>query len=139
MFVLHPAFPPSSHAVGDLGLCHVRLQADRRWPWLVLIPRRDSAREIEDLPPAERGRLMEESILAGQAVRAVGEAVGFPVSKLNLGALGNITPQLHVHVVGRREGDPAWPGPVWGVGAASDYELRDLDRALSAARAALGL
>ena len=138
-FAVDPAFEAGSTAVGELLLCHVRLQADARWPWLILIPRRPGLREVEDLSAADRARLIEEAVLAGQAVRALGAATGFAVEKLNIGALGNVTPQLHVHVVGRRAGDPAWPGPVWGVGVAEAYGQFGLDMALQAARKALGL
>ncbi len=138
-FAVDPAFEAGSIAVGDLPLCHVRLQTDARWPWLILIPRRPGLREVEDLSPADRARLIEETVLAGQAVRAMGAAIGFTVEKLNIGALGNVTPQLHVHVVGRRAGDAAWPGPVWGVGLPEAYGADGLDTALQAARKALGL
>ena len=73
------------------------------------------------------------------AVRAVGVVLGLPVEKLNLGALGNVTPQLHLHLVGRRAGDPAWPGPVWGVGAAQAYPVETLAQAVVAARSALNI
>lgn len=139
MFELDPAFLATSDAVGDLALCHVRLQADARWPWLVLIPRIGGLRELEDLSANDRAALTEEVVRAGAAVRAAGEAVGWPVAKLNVGQLGNVTPQLHVHVVGRRPGDPAWPGPVWGVGVAEPYPPARLEAALAAARSALGL
>jgi len=139
MFEPHPAFPPTSHALGELGLCHVRLQADGRWPWLVLIPRVGGARELEDLPPEDRAALTEEIVRAGAAVRAMGEALGRPVEKLNVGQLGNVTPQLHVHVVGRRADDPAWPGPVWGFGTATSHDAASLALAMATSRAALGL
>ncbi len=138
-FAVDPAFEAGSIAVGDLPLCHVRLQADARWPWLILIPRQPGLREVEDLSAADRARLVEETVLAGQAVRAVGAATGFAVDKLNIGALGNVTPQLHVHVVGRRAGDPAWPGPVWGVGVAEAYGAEALDAATAAVRRMLDL
>jgi diadenosine tetraphosphate (Ap4A) HIT family hydrolase len=138
-FILDPALAASSAPVGDLELCEARLQADARWPWLVLIPRRPSLREIGDLEPALRASLIEESMAAATAVRAVGRVLGLGVEKLNLGALGNVTPQLHLHVVGRRAGDPAWPGPVWGVGTAAAYEPAILEAAVRAARQALGL
>jgi len=138
-FAVDPAFERGSIAVGDLPLCHVRLQTDMRWPWLILIPRGPGLREIEDLSASDRARLIEESVLAGVAVRVVGETLGFAVEKLNLGALGNVTPQLHAHVVGRRAGDAAWPGPVWGAGTAEAYGADVLEQAVAAARAALGL
>ncbi len=137
MFELHPTFPPTSEPLSDLTLCHVRLQADARWPWLVLIPRIDGLREIEDLSVADRAVLMDEIVRAGAAVRAVGLAQGCPVEKLNVGQLGNLTPQLHIHVVGRRTDDAAWPGPVWGVGVAVPYGADALETAMSAARHAL--
>ncbi|HWA63654.1 MAG TPA: HIT domain-containing protein [Caulobacteraceae bacterium] len=138
MFALDPAFEATSEPVCRLPLCEARLQRDARWPWLVLIPRREGLAELDDLSPYDRARLIEEAVLAGAAARAVGAALGVRVDKLNTGALGNVTRQLHVHVVGRREGDPAWPGPVWGFGAAEPYAPQALARALEAARRALG-
>ena len=139
MFELHPAFPATSNPLGDLALCHARLQLDSRYPWLVLIPRIAGAAELEDLSGADRGALMQEVVLAGAAVRAVAEALGRPVAKLNVGQLGNLTPQLHIHVVGRRPDDAAWPGPVWGAGSAETYADEMLERAVAAARRALAL
>ncbi len=121
MFTLDPAFIGSSIAVARLGLCEARLQADARFPWLVLIPRIADVSEIDELAPESRARFFEEILLAGSAVRAMGAAIGRPVDKLNIGLLGNITRQLHAHVVGRRTDDAAWPGPVWGHGAPAPY------------------
>ncbi|MGA0602540.1 HIT domain-containing protein [Caulobacter sp. KR2-114] len=137
MFRPDPAFAAGSQALAELGLCHVRLQDDARWPWLILIPRIDGARELEDLEAPQRAALMEEAVLAGAAVRAMGEAAGRAVFKLNLAALGNVTPQLHVHVVGRRTDDAAWPGPVWGVTGAGPYDDSGRARARQAALAIL--
>jgi len=139
MFELHPAFEATSETLGDLALCHVRVQTDARFPWLVLIPRIVGATELEHLSGADRGTLMEEIVQAGAAVRAIGEAMGRPITKLNVGQLGNMTPPLHLHVVGRREDDPAWPGPVWGNGVAEPYTQEALARAIAAARASLAL
>lgn len=136
MFHIDPAFRAGSRAIAELGLCHLRLQDDARWPWLILIPRVAGARELEDLSAADRAALMEEVILAGAAVRAMGQALGVPVAKLNVGALGNVTAQLHVHVVGRRPDDAAWPGPVWGFGERVGYAEGALDRLIRAATAA---
>jgi diadenosine tetraphosphate (Ap4A) HIT family hydrolase len=133
-FSLSPAFLESSMALASLGLCEARMQADARWPWIVLVPRVDGAREIADLSVADRARLIEEIAVAGRAVRAISEALGRPVEKLNVGLLGNITPQLHAHVVGRRADDRAWPGPVWGFGEAEPYAPDVLETALTAAR-----
>ena len=137
MFELDPAFLATSAALRQLPLCDARLQLDARFPWIVLIPRIAGAVEIEDLSVEERAMLTAEIVLAGEAVRAVGDAMGRPVAKLNVAQLGNITRQLHVHVVGRRADDPAWPGPVWGQGVAEAYDALGLTAAVAAARARL--
>jgi len=139
MAFIDPAFQGASEALGDLALSHVRLQGDARFPWLILIPRVAGARELEDLAAGERDVLLEEIVTAGRAARAVGEALGRPTPKLNVGQLGNLTPQLHVHVVGRRPDDAAWPGPVWGFGAPEPYPAEDLALVIREARRALGL
>jgi diadenosine tetraphosphate (Ap4A) HIT family hydrolase len=137
VFVLDPAFEATSAPIASLALCEARLQLDARWPWVVLIPRRAGVTEIDELSRQDRDELMEEIMLAGAAVRAIGASAGRTVAKLNVGALGNITRQLHVHVVGRREDDAAWPGPVWGVGGAKAPTPAELDRAMAAALAVL--
>ena len=137
-FAADPRIAAASVEVCTLALCEVRLQDDARWPWLVLLPGRADLTEVEQLASTDRARLMEEAVGAGEAVRAIGRATGFEVAKLNLGALGNVVPQLHLHVVGRRQGDPAWPGPVWGVGGAVAYEASQLKAAIQAARSTLG-
>jgi diadenosine tetraphosphate (Ap4A) HIT family hydrolase len=139
MFEIDPAFSATSQALGDLALSHARLQADARFPWIVLIPRRVGARELEDLAAGERDVLMDEVLRAGAAARAVAEALGRPAAKLNIGQLGNITPQLHVHVIARRPDDAAWPAPVWGFGVAEAYAPAAQAAAEAAARRALGL
>jgi diadenosine tetraphosphate (Ap4A) HIT family hydrolase len=140
-FAVDPGFLNVSEALGDLGLCAARLYTDARYPWIVLIPRRAGVRELEDLSPADRALLMDEILISGQAVRAVGERLERPVFKLNVAALGNVTPQLHIHVLGRRPDDPTWPDPVWGKdrGQAQPYEPSALAAALATARTTLGL
>lgn len=132
-FELDPRLAASSVFLGELDLCQARLQADSRWPWIVLIPRRAGLVELDDLPVEDRRRLLDEMAAVGGAVRAVGNAVGSTVEKLNLGALGNVVSQLHVHVVGRRRDDPAWPGPVWGFGRPQPYSPGALQEAQAAA------
>lgn len=138
VFVRDPAFDAGSTWLADLALCEARWQLDARFPWIVLIPRRANAVEIDDLAAADRAQLLEEMLAAGRAVRAAGAALGRPVEKLNIGQLGNITRQLHVHVVGRRSDDAAWPGPVWGAGSAEAWDDEALAVALAAARRILG-
>ena len=134
VFQSDPAFDAGSVVVGDWPLCQVRLQDDARFPWLILIPRRPGLRELEELSPEDRARLLDEVVRAGAAVRRLGEAAGRPVEKLNAGALGNVTAQLHVHVVGRRADDGLWPDPVWGRGAARPYGPDALQAAVSRVR-----
>jgi len=138
MATLDPAFLATSEPLVSLALCQARLQADARFPWIVLIPRAHGAVELEDLTADQHAVLMTEILAAGRAVRAIGDAMRRPVLKLNVGQLGNITRQLHVHVVGRREDDPCWPGPVWGRGAPEAYPVETLARVKTAAIAALG-
>lgn len=120
-FAIDPAFEAGSVFAADWPLCQVRLQDDARFPWLILIPRRPGAVELDDLDPQDRARLMEETVRAGEIVRRLGEAAGRPVDKLNVAAIGNVTAQLHVHVVGRRRDDGLWPDPVWGRGPATTH------------------
>lgn len=133
-FTADPAFDAGSVLACDWPLCQVRLQDDVRFPWLILIPRRPGLHELEDLTPAERAVLMDEVVRAGEAVRALGLAAGRPVQKLNVGAIGNVTAQLHVHVVGRRHDDGLWPDPVWGRGAAVRHDASALQAAASRVR-----
>src|SRR5690606_40373422 len=133
-FRADPAFDPGSVVVCDWPLCQVRLQDDARFPWLILIPRRDGMHELEDLSPVERAALMEEVVRAGGVVRRLGEAALRPVQKLNVAALGNVTAQLHVHVVGRRHDDGLWPDPVWGRGEPRPYGAQALQAAVSRIR-----
>jgi diadenosine tetraphosphate (Ap4A) HIT family hydrolase len=137
VFELDPAFLATSKALASLALCEARLQRDARFAWIVLVPRIAGAVELEDLSVEERAMLTSEIVAAGQAVRAIGAALGRPVEKLNIGQLGNITRQLHVHIVGRRADDPCWPGPVWGQGTSAAYAAEDLERAAAVGANAL--
>jgi diadenosine tetraphosphate (Ap4A) HIT family hydrolase len=138
MFALDPRLEATSIFVADLALCQARLQADARWPWIVLIPRRAGLRELEDLQPGDLEALTRETLAGARAVRAIGDAAGRAIEKLNVGALGNVVAQLHVHIVGRRSDDPAWPGPVWGFGAPVGYARDEVDLIVDLARANLG-
>ncbi|TBR38869.1 MULTISPECIES: HIT domain-containing protein [Dyella] len=131
-FVLDTRLAADTRAVGQLPLCDVLLMNDTRFPWLVLVPRRTGLVEIADLPESAQIELWQEVNAAAAALRSVA-----PFDKLNIGALGNIVRQLHVHVVGRREGDAAWPGPVWGSGPAHSYDDEDRDALLGELRNAL--
>jgi diadenosine tetraphosphate (Ap4A) HIT family hydrolase len=119
-------------AVGDMTLTRVLLMNDARWPWLILVPRRDGVVELTDLGAADLTQLIEEAALAAGFLKAHTGA-----HKINLGALGNIVRQLHLHVVARALGDPAWPGPVWAHGTARRYEGAEAAALIEAARTAL--
>ena len=132
MFTLHERLAADTVMVTRLELSRVLLLTDARWPWLILVPERPDIREIHELEPADRVLLVEEIARAGRVL----EQLHAP-DKINVGALGNLVPQLHVHVIARRIGDPAWPGPVWGHGMPVPYGEGELAAALDALRAAL--
>ena len=115
-FMLNERLRADSTFVENLGLCQLRLMDDRRWPWLVLIPQRPAMEEVFDLTPLDQAMLTFETNLVGQALKKYTNA-----TKINVGALGNIVRQLHVHVIARAENDPNWPGPVWGFGSREPY------------------
>ena len=129
-FTLHPKLEADTHFAADWPLCRVLVMNDARYPWLVLVPRGDGLTEVTALSADDRKTLMDELARAGSIIQAMPA-----VAKLNVGALGNLVPQLHVHVVGRHPGDPAWPGPVWGNSPAVPYDAAALDRILAAVRA----
>ncbi|CDZ35894.1 Hit1 protein [Neorhizobium galegae bv. officinalis] len=115
-FELDGRIARDSDLVSVLTLCQLRIQNDSRWPWLVLVPQRAGMTEIFDLSPAEQARLSVEVNRVAAALKTVTGA-----TKINVGALGNIVRQLHVHVIARFEGDPNWPGPIWGFGQSVPY------------------
>jgi diadenosine tetraphosphate (Ap4A) HIT family hydrolase len=133
VFQLNERLAADTAAVCDLPLCTVLLMNDRAFPWLILVPRRDGLREFLDLSPAERSQLMDEIVLAEKVLQEL-----FRPDKLNVGALGNVVPQLHIHVVARFVYDRAWPGPVWGSGAAEHYAPAERDALQQRLAAALG-
>jgi len=128
-FQLDPRLAADTLPVADLALCTVRLMNDARYPWLILVPLREDAVEIHALAAGDRLSLTEETARVAGAL-----AAHAPGHKINIGALGNIVRQLHIHVVARREGDAAWPGPVWGHGAAVPYDPAEAVRIIAALR-----
>jgi diadenosine tetraphosphate (Ap4A) HIT family hydrolase len=115
-FALDARLAGDTRPVGDLPLCSVLLLDDARFPWFVLVPRRPGASELTDLADEDAATLMGELRVATRVMLALAQP-----DKVNVGALGNMVPQLHVHVVGRFRSDPAWPGPVWGHGTRQPY------------------
>jgi diadenosine tetraphosphate (Ap4A) HIT family hydrolase len=116
LFTPHPQIEKDSIFVHDLPLCQVRLQNQSAMPWLVLLPRREGLTELHQLDPADRQQAMEEIAVASRVLQKA-----FAPDKINVGALGNIVSQLHIHVIGRFKNDPAWPQPVWGNLPTSPY------------------
>lgn len=115
-FALDPAFVRDALALGDLPLSRVLLMNDARYTWLILVPRRAALAEIIDLVPADREALLQEIVAVSEVLQAMAKP-----DKLNIGALGNMVRQLHIHAIARFASDPAWPGPVWGHSPAVAY------------------
>ena len=115
-FALDSRLAAATLPVGDLALSSVLLQNDSRFPWLVLVPRREGVVELTDLGDADYRTLADEIRLATRVMLDLAKP-----DKVNVAAIGNIVPQMHVHVVGRFRSDPAWPGPVWGFGTPAPY------------------
>ncbi len=115
--MLHPQLQKDCHLLGHLKLSTVLLLNDARYPWIILVPQRPDLRELIDLDSGDRIQLLEESSLVQQVLLDL-----FRPEKLNVGALGNLVPQLHLHHVARFSDDPAWPGPVWGHSPAQPYD-----------------
>ncbi|AXS39023.1 HIT family protein [Breoghania sp. L-A4] len=131
-FSLDPWLETDSAFVLDLPLSTLRLSGDARYPWLLLVPRKPNLIEIIDLDAADRTQLMAEIAQVSSALKAITGC-----DKLNVGALGNMVAQLHVHVIARFNDDPAWPGPVWGVGEAQARSPEARGEMIGALRRAL--
>ena len=121
-FDLHSRLAADTAFVADWKLCRVLLMNDARYPWLILVPRRNDVTEIFELAPEDREMLMAEIALVSERLKHFTHA-----AKINVGALGNLVPQLHTHIVARNPGDAAWPGPVWGHGRAEPYSASALE------------
>jgi diadenosine tetraphosphate (Ap4A) HIT family hydrolase len=115
-FSLHPRLAVDTLPVADLRLSAVRLMNDARFPWLILVPRKAGISEVIDLLPGEQAALWDEVAVMSRLMHGM-----FKPARVNIAALGNMVPQLHVHLVARFENDAAWPKPVWGVGEAVPY------------------
>ena len=116
-FELDGRIARDSDLIATLDLCQLRIQNDSRWPWLVMVPQRADMTEIFELSEADQAHLSAEVNQVSAALKATTGA-----TKINVGALGNIVRQLHVHVIARFEGDANWPGPIWGYGSAEPYD-----------------
>ncbi len=132
MFELDQRLQADTQAVGDLPLCRLLLMNDSRYPWLILVPRRSGISEVFALTAVEQQQLWRETSMVAEKLSQLAG-----VEKMNIASLGNLVPQLHMHVVARKTGDAAWPGPVWGQGVSQPYSQQQLNEQLAQVRALL--
>jgi diadenosine tetraphosphate (Ap4A) HIT family hydrolase len=125
---LHSRLKEDTIDIGDLPLCKVLVIKDANYPWLLLVPRREAV-EIIDLDDVEQAQLTTEVSRVARALKDITQC-----DKLNIAALGNVVPQLHVHVIARRTSDPAWPRPVWGVMPPLPHDAAEVQNFISALR-----
>lgn len=131
-FALHPQLAADCFVVGDWPLCRILLMNEARYPWFILVPRRAAIREVHELTAADRAQLWQESDQFSRQLLAL-----FQPDKLNIAALGNVVPQLHVHHIVRYQTDAAWPAPVWGRFAPEAYTAAGAAERVAAVQAAL--
>jgi diadenosine tetraphosphate (Ap4A) HIT family hydrolase len=125
---LHPQLAKDTVMACDLALSRVLVMNDAEFPWLILVPRRYGVADIIDLGD-EQAILMEELSLISHVLKDETRC-----DKLNVAAIGNVVPQLHIHVVARRKDDPLWPKPIWGIAPRRALEAAAMDRLVSAIR-----
>lgn len=121
-FQLHDRLAADTRELARWPLCRVLLMRDAAYPWLILVPEREGVREIHELSEDDQKQLISEVSKASRALETA-----FAPDKVNVGALGNLVPQLHVHVIARYENDPAWPGPVWGAAPPKAFGSGELE------------
>jgi len=126
---LHPQLETDTWVIGDLELSRLLLMKDANYPWLVLVPQRDGARDLIDLTEADQVQLTKETDRVARALKEITNC-----DKLNVAALGNMVPQLHVHIIARRTTDAAWPRPVWGLVPPAPYDPAEAARFTQALR-----
>lgn len=128
-WTLHPQLEKDTVNIGDLPLSRVLVIKDANYPWLLLVPRRPDVTELIDLNEIEQAQLTTEINRVARALKDVSKP-----DKLNIAALGNMVPQLHIHIIARRSGDAAWPRPVWGMVPALDHDPQELETFIGALR-----
>ncbi|KXG81647.1 HIT domain-containing protein [Pseudomonas mosselii] len=133
MFTLDSRLQEDSLVLGDLPLCRLLLSKDANYPWFILVPRRADITEVFELEEADQQQLWVETTALAEALKDA-----FAADKMNVAALGNVVSQLHMHVIVRRQGDAAWPAPVWGKVPAIGYTEEQIDGIRQHVRALLG-
>lgn len=134
MFHLDEQLANDTVVVGDLPLSMVLLMKDSRYPWAILVPRREGLAEFHDMTQADRRELMEEAAAVSAALQKLSGA-----TKMNIATLGNVVRQLHLHVIARREDDDAWPRPIWAIGTPVPYAEDEAEACAAALKTALGI
>lgn len=114
-FIIHPRLEEDTILLGELDLCEVRLMPDSSNPWVVLVPKRADIKEIHELTDGEQGTLIYEISTISSKLTEL-----FAPDKINVGALGNMVPQLHIHIICRYQNDRAWPNAIWGTPCGDD-------------------
>lgn len=132
MFELHPQLAKDCFVITDLELCRVLLMNDKNYPWCILVPMREGKKDLYELTDKEQQQFITESSRLSRVMMDV-----FQGKKMNIAALGNMVPQLHIHHIVRFEGDPCWPKPVWGQVASVFYEEREADALVKRIKSAL--
>ena len=122
-FQLHGQLEKDSIFVSKLGVSQVRLNNDSRFPWLILIPELPNLRELHEIPENLQPDVYKEVHLCSKLLQALTKA-----DKMNVAALGNLVPQLHIHIIARKHSDIAWPQPVWTKGAAVPFEKDEQEK-----------
>ena len=130
MFKINNKFLKSSHHIADLKLCSVRLNDNSKFPWLILIPKRKNVTDISDLNSKDQILLMKEIVFVSRLMKKL-----FKTSKLNVEKIGNIVPQLHIHIISRKKTDSSWPLSVWVV-KGKKYSVKNLKDVLNKIRSA---
>lgn len=132
MFDLHPALAADTREITRFPVSRVLVMLDAHYPWLILVPARDGLSGLHDLSDDDRPQVMEEINQASQVLEAI-----YDPNRINVAALGNMVPQLHIHVIARFEGDTAWPGPVWSAARRKPYTDGHLAETISRLKSAL--
>ena len=134
LFELHPQLAADTFVVGHFPVCRLLLMNESRYPWFILVPARVGMSEIHQLSKADRAQLWEESDLLSRALMEQ-----FQADKLNIAALGNMVPQLHLHHIARFKTDAAWPAPVWGKFKPEPYSPNAAQQVMTSMQAILPL
>lgn len=122
MIKLHPQLEKDCIVLGEFKLCSLLLLNDANYPWFILLPRRENICEIHQLAEADQQQLMTESMFFSRCLEQV-----FCPDKINIAALGNVVPQLHIHHIARFSSDACWPAPVWGATTPRPYQLKQIE------------